>query len=208
MAFLQDRTNRNFSTSKVHKFLRFDSEGDQLLAVVNSYATLEAFKSANQFLNWQDIFKIPATAAAQPEVWLISDIGPFAGATVLEESTPLDESRSLRWAGIKSMRDFYESSPFIYQGRSFNANAVSVQRILLAAQSASAKLAAGEPGVVDWTTADNEVVTLSSQEIVELAQALNSHIESVHETAKTLRIQLYAASTDTVEKIQAIQWPL
>lgn len=208
MAFIQNKTNRNFSVSQIHKFLRFDSSPQGGLVVfVNSYANLEAFQSPDHLLNWQDSFLLPPAAAANPEAWLISPEGPFTGATMLVEDSPLEIQRSLRWAQLKARRTQLEGQ-FPYLEKSLQTDAESVGKYSLFATAAAKELDLGHPYVLNWTTLDNSVLEMDAEQVIDLPIKLAEYLNQIHQTGVTLRNQLYDPATDTAEKINAISWPL
>ena len=53
-----------------------------------------------------------------------------------------------------------------------------------------------------WTTADNSTVSLTGAELLELYQALQAHIASVHERSRTARLAVEEATTK--EEVESI----
>lgn len=123
----------------------------------------------------------------------------------IEPVESLDDAKVVQWATIKAERDRLEMSGVAYLGAVFDSDALSVQRIGIAVQAAQAAKSAGQPFSVDWTTADNTVVTLTAEEVIGLPLALAAYSNSLHVTARELRDQIEAAAT--VDEVKAIVWP-
>lgn len=217
MTFALQKTNRNFSTSQLHEFVQFESGPLQtLVAVVNSYASAEAYEASHGqiglggqiLINWQDRFTLPATAAADPEAWLISPEGPFAGATVVPITSGIELLRSVKWAQIKQEKMLREKSRFIYLGKNIQTDDASISKLQNQAIAAANAVASNTPYVLNWTASDNSVLTMDGPQVAAIPAALAAFQDELHQTAMTLRTQLYDPSTDTIEKIKAISWPL
>lgn len=208
MAFLLEKTNPNFSVSRVHGVLRLETQNGHFVAVVNSYATPEAFDA--NMLNWQDSYQLPLqadpTVAANPQAYLISPEGPFAGATLLEEATPLERQQSIKWAEIKGERDRRETGGFSYLGKVIDSDSRSVQRIALAVQSAQAAIAGGVAFAISWTCADDSVLELDAQQMLGMTVALADHANALHVVARGLREVIYAEDA-TAASVAAVAWP-
>lgn len=116
----------------------------------------------------------------------------------------LPEAQASKWEEIKRARDGAEFGGFTHDGRAYDSDLASVQRISGAVSMAMIAAGAGEPFSKDWTLADNSVVTLSGEEMISVGMALGSHVSDVHATARTLRAQIEAAST--LEQVNAIAW--
>lgn len=106
---------------------------------------------------------------------------------------------------IKSKRDQLEQSGVPYLGKVIDSDTVSVQRIAIAVQAAQAAISAGVEFALDWTCADNTVLTMTAAEVVGMSVALAQHADSLHQTARGLRERIEAATT--AEELAAIKWP-
>ena len=106
---------------------------------------------------------------------------------------PLNEIKAQKWDEIKSERDRLEFGVFEFEGNTYDSDQVSQGRIMGAAL-------AGVDQV--WTTADNSTVSLTGSELLELYQALQAHVASVHDRGRVARAAITAASTK--EEVEAI----
>lgn len=105
----------------------------------------------------------------------------------------LADVREARWNKIKMQRDALEFGGFEYKDNIYDSDQVSQGRIMGAAL-------AGVDQV--WTTADNSTVSLTGAELLELYQALQAHIASVHERSRTARLAVEGATTK--EEVESI----
>lgn len=117
----------------------------------------------------------------------------------------LDELKTAKWAEIKAKRDTLEQAGVPYLGKVIDSDTVSVQRIAIAVQAAQAAISAGVEFALDWTCADNTVLTMTAAEVVGMSVALAQHADSLHQTARGLRERIEAATT--TEELAAIKWP-
>lgn len=97
----------------------------------------------------------------------------------------LDEIKAQKWAEIKSERDRLEFGGFEFDGGIYDSDQVSQGRIMGAA-------AAGMDQV--WTLADNTTTYLTTNELVQLYQALQIHIAITHQRGRVAREAIVSAT--------------
>lgn len=122
------------------------------------------------------------------------------------DARTIEEVQDRRWSEIKQHRDLLESSGFPFAGKTLDSDTRSVQRINTAVQAAQAALSAGEPFDIVWTCADNTTIALDGIAMLGAPVALAVYADQLHQTAKTLRAQIYAATS--VEAVAAVEWPV
>lgn len=105
----------------------------------------------------------------------------------------LEEVRIAKWESIKALRDMLEFGGFSYAGNVYDSDQVSQARILVAAAS-------GLPQ--SWTTTDNSVIELTTDEVQALANSMQAHISEAHELGRVAREAINAAQT--IEEIEAV----
>lgn len=105
----------------------------------------------------------------------------------------IDTAEDHHWQKIKAQRDAFEFGGFTYAGNVYDSDQVSQARILVAAAS-------GLPQ--SWTTADNSVIELTTEEIQALANSMQAHISEAHELGRIARESINAAQT--IEEIEAV----
>jgi len=123
----------------------------------------------------------------------------------IDERT-LDQAKTDQWSKVKAARDAAEFGGFAWDGSTFDSDVVSQSRIQGASQLATLAALASEPFSVDWTLADNTVRTLSGADMLAAGQAMGVHIMTVHETGRTLRAAIEAATT--IAEVESIDWPV
>ncbi len=135
------------------------------------------------------------------------------GEWVLEDIPELDpepvptlaELQAAKWANIKERRDTLEQSGLPYMGKVLDSDILSVQRIAIAVQAAQAARSAEIDFTVDWTCADNSVLTMTAEQVVGIPVALAQYSDNLHQIARGLREQIEAAQT--AEELAMIIWP-
>ena len=116
------------------------------------------------------------------------------GIKVWVDLRTLDEIKAHKWAEIKQQRDHLEFGVFEFEGNTYDSDQISQGRIMGAALAGVEQV---------WTTADNSTVTLTGPELLELYQALQAHIASVHERGRVAREAINTATTkEEVEEVQ------
>lgn len=138
---------------------------------------------------------------SQPQPWCVWDWPTHAWI----DTRTLDGLKAGKWEQIKAVRDRLEAEGFPYLGRTFDSDPVSVQRITTVVLAAQAAVAGGQPFSIDWTCADNSVLTMTAQQVLGLPVALATYGNTLHETARALRELI--ASASTAEAVAAIDWP-
>ncbi len=111
----------------------------------------------------------------------------------IRRSVDIELLKEAKWVEIKLQREQLEFGGFEYAGNIYDSDQVSQSRILGAAL-------AGVDQV--WTTADNSTVSLTGAELLELYQALQAHIASVHERGRIARLAVEEATTK--EEVESI----
>jgi len=131
------------------------------------------------------------------------DDGTTRPASQLEITTA---RRLKRVYEINAERDRREQATFPYMSKQVQCDPISVQRISVAATTAQMALAANVPYSVDWSCADNSILTLDALGVLGMMQALGSHGVAIHYYARTLKDQV-AVSSDP-ESIDILTgWP-
>lgn len=114
----------------------------------------------------------------------------------------LPAAKEMAWLEVKNWRSNVEFGPFTYNGYRFDGDSAAQRRINLAVMGAQAALIAGVSWSMDWTLADNSVVTLSAVDMVGVAQALGANIAAAHEEARLKRAEIENATT--LEELETI----
>lgn len=112
----------------------------------------------------------------------------------------LDEAKNQAWSRIKKNRDEEEFSTFASNDLVFQSDSNSQQRILSAVQRAQLD----ETINIEWTLADNSMVTFTGTSFIEVGKDLGEHIAACHLKASSLRAQINEATNQA--ELDAIMW--
>lgn len=113
----------------------------------------------------------------------------------------LDLAKQQARAKINTARDAEEVAGFTAYGKTFDSDKTSQQRILVAANTAQV---IGSSFTIDWTCADNSVITLDYAQMLGLPVIMAQAGNALHQKARTLKAQIDAATT--LEEINAVVW--
>lgn len=105
----------------------------------------------------------------------------------------LADCQATRWEEIKLQRNKLEFGGFEFEGKKYDSDGTSQGRMLAA-------FVFGQP--VIWTTSDDEVVSLSKEQVVQLGMAMSNHVQSVHERGRNARVAVYASKSP--EEVDAV----
>lgn len=115
------------------------------------------------------------------------------------DARSLQEKRAAKWREIKAARHAAEFGSFVWDGKTFDADAVSQSRI----QGVVQLSLLDNTLVMDWTLADNTTVSLTASEFIQVGVALGVHVNTAHTHARTLRDQI---ETATESQLTQIRW--
>lgn len=138
---------------------------------------------------------------------LIENSEEFAGGTYVpeEQVSELEDAKALKWSEIKAKRVKAEDAGYEVAGvGTLQSDPESRQKIVGASLAAKIAKDGGAPYSVDWTLANNAVVSLDADKMIEVGQLLLVHLDAVHQESRRLYQQIQDAQT--VEDVEAIQW--
>lgn len=117
---------------------------------------------------------------------------------------PLVGARAAKWREVKAARDAREFGPFEWNGNVFDGDADAQRRLQVALDGAKEALETGEPFATPWKLADNSVIMLLAQDVVDVYRAFALHnIKENHEQAMQKWTQIQAAQS--IEELESIQ---
>lgn len=146
-------------------------------------------------------FAVRAAKPDQPSKWHTWDAQ--AWVWIIPDGT-LDKAKAEAKTRINLSRDEAERGGFEAYGKVFDSDDKSINRILSAAQAASAAKAASLPMSVEWTCADNSTITLDADMLLALPLHMAMAGNAIHAKAKALKASIDAASS--ISEIEAIVW--
>lgn len=117
----------------------------------------------------------------------------------------LDELKGDKWAEIKSAREAVFNAPLVTPHGTFDSDSRGRSNITDAVLMAQALTATGSPVSIDFTLADNTVVTLNAEQMIEVGLYLGAKVQGAYAVSRTLRAAIDAATTSA--EVQAVSWP-
>ncbi len=118
----------------------------------------------------------------------------------------LDAARARQRALINAARDAAQDGGAMTPSGAFDSNERSRQFLNGAVMTATLAQLNSQPFSIDWTLADNSVVTLSGAALIEAGVAVALHVDAIQRRARVLKERIDAA--ETLAEIVAIGWTL
>ena len=139
-----------------------------------------------------------------PTVGMLYDGSGFS--TYVEPELPLEETKANKISEMKAKRDTLEMSGFTYLDKTFDSNAIAVQRLSVACLTAVSAVLVGQSFSVEWTCADNSTILLTAQQLLGLPPAMAQYSNSLHERYRVLKEQINLCTTNA--EVEAIVWDI
>jgi hypothetical protein len=111
--------------------------------------------------------------------------------------------KAAKRAQINDRRDYLEKQGFMYAGKLIDSNLMSVVRIINAGFAAISAIIFEIPWTVDWTTADNSIITLDSEQVLEMQMTLTNFAQDLHDRATYLKGMVDAITSTDLETVRA-----
>jgi Domain of unknown function (DUF4376) len=125
-------------------------------------------------------------------------------APPVEPPVTLQQYKQQKWRTLINARTAEEYSTFVYSGNTYDCGQQATQRIQGACQLALVAALNSAPFSIDWTLADDSVVTLDGTQMIAVGQALAQHVQTVHAKSRTKRQALNNALS--FAEVDAITW--
>ena len=121
------------------------------------------------------------------------------GVTVTHEEEPLENIKQRKILMLKRQRDTAEVEPIEYNGNSFDYDDKARDRINAAIIALSLQ---GEGASIDWTTADNQDVKVTANDLRMVIAAVAVRSNALHTAYRKAKEQVEAAQSKAdIEKI-------
>lgn len=127
-----------------------------------------------------------------------ADLGCL-GVTIGEAEEPLDNVRAHKIFELKAERDNKEVEPIAYGRHLYDYDSKARDRINAAIIALSLQ---GEGATIDWTTADNQDVKVTANDLRMVIAAVAVRSNKLHTAYRTAKAQVEAAST--AEEVEAV----
>lgn len=123
------------------------------------------------------------------------------GVTVTHEEEPIESIRARKIMELKRQRDVAEVEPIEYNSNSYDYDDKARDRINAAIIALSLQ---GENASIDWTTADNQDVKVTANDLRMIIAAVAVRSNALHVKYRTLKQQVQECKT--MEELEAIKW--
>ena len=121
------------------------------------------------------------------------------GVTVMREEEPIETLRERKIMELKRQRDVAEVEPIAYNGHSFDYDDKARDRINAAIIALSLQ---GEGASIDWTTADNQDVKVTANDLRMVLAAVAVRSNALHTAYRAAKEKVEAAQSKAdIEKI-------
>lgn len=121
------------------------------------------------------------------------------GVTVTHEEEPIENIRARKILMLKRQRDVAEVEPIEYSGHSFDYDDKARDRINAAIIALSLQ---GEDASIDWTTADNQDVKVTANDLRMVIAAVAVRSNALHTAYRAAKEKVEAAQSKAdIEKI-------
>ena len=121
------------------------------------------------------------------------------GVTVMREEEPIENVKQRKILMLKRQRDTAEVAPIAYNGHSFDYDDKARDRINAAIIALSLQ---GEGATIDWTTADNQDVKVTANDLRMVIAAVAVRSNSLHMAYRAAKEKVEAAQNKAdIEKI-------
>lgn len=185
---------------RVNQYLILPENGnrkDTKLAVEYDEAQIaELLKQGYVIVNHDDFNKLIGNADGE---YLIADDG-----TVYEKPAPTDAellavAKSAKIAELKAERDSKEVEPITYNGNSYDYDGKARERINAAIIALDVQ---GADASIDWTTADNQDVKVTANDLRCVIAAVAQRSNALHVAYRAAKDKVEAATT--VAEVDAV----
>jgi hypothetical protein len=114
----------------------------------------------------------------------------------------LDQVKTDKWNELKLKRTALEYAPITVDGKTYDADQISQQKIAGAIQLAQL---IGPEFELEWTLSDNTAVALSAAELATVGISIGQRTQQIYDTGRWLRGEVHDAITK--EAVEAVTWP-
>ncbi len=124
-----------------------------------------------------------------------------SGKPVDAQGNSLEQVQSMAINRLKATRDQLERVPLVYGDNLLDVDPASRIRLTTAQQA----IKATQVAFVNWTTADNKIVSLKNEDFDNIIVALAERSAKLHDVYNQLKASILSCTT--VEEVNAVTWP-
>lgn len=115
----------------------------------------------------------------------------------------VDSLKAAKKVEINNRRDLLEKGGFPFMGKVIDSNLQSSLRIIYVGFSAMIAIQFSQPFSIDWTTADNSILTLDAPAALDMQAAFLTFAQELHDNATILKAQVDAITSTDLETVRA-----
>lgn len=208
MAIIKTHTADNGAPINYHRAFRADVDFDAGTVAIQmrSWTSREVWLlGAPTTWMWTIAIPIAEVNFANIDASLLTQPVFVGGTVIADGDASLEAAKARRWAMIKHRRSVEIDKNMATPFGEFQCKEEDRQNITNAVVLAQVLLGAGQPVAIDWTLADNTVVTMNATQLTGVGLLLGQKVQQAHAIARGLRAVIDAAST--VEQVNAVVWP-
>lgn len=145
--------------------------------------------------NYSNLYEL-SEALGKDGVFIPLSIGDEAlaelGVTVMREEEPIENVKQRKIMELKRQRDAAEVAPIAYNGHSFDYDDKARDRINAAIIALELQ---GEGATIDWTTADNQDVKVTANDLRMVIAAVAVRSNKLHTAYREAKAQVGRCTT-------------
>ena len=203
-----------------HRVMSLNVTAHAIQVVIHNYNNREGAQDESGLL-WQDYVELATlptgdfaltadNVVASVEKYLATEsVTQYLGGTFLREGAEpdLETLKVMKWSEIKLAREQAESAGYIVEGfGTFDSDPEARANITGSVTAALIAKLNNAPFQVNWTLADNSVVTLDADGMVLAGLEGLQHINKCHEQSRKLRVLIENAND--AEELARVVWGL
>lgn len=116
----------------------------------------------------------------------------------------LQDRKDAKWEAIKVSRASLIDAPLLTPYGTFDSDASARTSITDAVLMLKSMEDMGQAGTIDFTLANNSVITLTTAQMVEVGLLLGQKVQQAYTTSRARRVQIEAATTPA--EVEAVAW--
>lgn len=184
----------------VNQYLILPENGnrkDTKLAVEYDESQIAAYiKQGYVIVNQADFNKLIGNAGSE---YLVADDGSVYPKPAPTDAELLASTKAAKIAELKAQRDTAEVEPINYKGYSFDYDSKARERISAAIVALELQ---GADASIDWTTADNQDVSVTAADLRAIVAAVAVRSNALHIAYRKAKAQIEAAGS--AEEVNAV----
>lgn len=170
-------------------------------ALLNDQGEIDQIVFTDGLPEGSNLIELPSDYWLKPMLWIVADQSFVENVELV---------RDTKWAIVKARRDQAECGGCSTLYGRVDTNEAAKLNLNGAVTMAQIALSSAQSFSIQWTMADNSIVTLDANQMIVVGVAVGQHVNACHDVARQLREQI-AAATSIVDieaiDVEAAGWP-